>query len=68
MSTQEQIIYPLIAMDDEELVSNLILADRAVNNKDFVKYRKEVMYRLRCARPLVGWTPPVRMENNDETD
>ena len=59
---QTQTIDPIHVMEDETLVSNLILADRDHNVEDFSKYRKEIMYRLRCGQPLVNWTKPFRRE------
>ncbi len=60
---------PLHDMEDEQLVSALILADRkhieTGSDADIEKFRtlrKEVMYRLHCARPLLNWTKPTRRE------
>lgn len=56
---QMQITNPLHIMDDEQLVSRMIIADREERISDFKMYRNEVMYRLRRGN-LENWTPPSR--------
>ena len=48
--------------DNDTLVSQMTLADRQGNVLSFIELRREVMYRLRCAQPLVNWTKPDRFE------
>lgn len=61
-SVQQYVGNPIHDMDDEELMSKLVLARDNEENDKFVVYRQEVMYRLRCANPH-NWTPPSRLGN-----
>lgn len=54
--------HPLRVMDADQLLSRLVLADRDDQLGDFVKCREELMYRLRCAEPLINWSKPTRRD------
>jgi hypothetical protein len=62
----QQTINPLYVMDDEELVSRLILARDNKKINDFLLYRRELMHRLRCSH-LRNWTPPQRFTDGKAT-
>lgn len=53
---------PLHTMDDDQLLSAMTLADRAQNWDEFSRYRNEILYRMRCAAPLINWWKPIRRE------
>lgn len=61
LDIQERSINPIHDMDSDQLVSAMTLADRDQDYETFVVFRREVMYRLRCAEPLVNWTKPTRL-------
>ena len=58
---QTETVNPLHVMEDGEVLSRMILARDERRNDDFIKYRDEVMYRLRL-RHIENWTPPLRLE------
>jgi hypothetical protein len=60
-SVQTETVNFLYTMDSDQLLSAMTLADRDNRNDDFVRYRRELMYRLHCAEPLINWYPPTRM-------
>jgi hypothetical protein len=62
MNPQQETANPLHTMDSDQLLSALVLSDRAQNYEDFIRIRGEIMYRLRCAEPLVNWYKPTRLE------
>lgn len=49
-------------LDSDQLLSMLILVDRKQDYESFGKIRRELMYRLRCAEPLIDWYKPSRVE------
>lgn len=60
--TQEQDAISLLHhMDNDQLLSAMTLADRDKRYDDFTVYRREIMYRLRCAEPLINWYKPTRI-------
>lgn len=60
MDAQREDINPIETMESDQLLSKMTLADRAHNTEEFVACRRELMYRLRCAEPLVNWYKPIR--------
>jgi hypothetical protein len=67
MDAQQQTTNPLHVMEDGELVSRMIIARDHGDNELFRHFRKEVMYRLRCA-DLKNWAPPKRFPNSQEQE
>ena len=55
----QQTVNPLHTMEDEELVSRLVLARERGEDERFVELRREVMYRLRCSH-IENWRAPLR--------
>lgn len=63
MDAQLETVNMLHIMDNDQLLSLMTLADREQRFEDFVKFRREIMYRLRCATPLLEWQKPLRVED-----
>jgi len=57
-------LLPWRTMDCDQLLSAMTLCDREHDYDGFRLYREEIMYRLRCAEPLINWTHPSRMEKH----
>jgi hypothetical protein len=58
---QQERIIPLNSLDSDQLLSAMTLADRERRFEDFRLYRTELIYRLRCAEPLINWYKPTRI-------
>lgn len=58
---QSQNVNPIHVMDSDQLLSAMTVADRDKRYDNFRKYRAEIMYRLRCAEPLINYSPPMRI-------
>ena len=41
-------------MENETLVSNMVLADRNDDTENFIKYRAEIMYRLSISEKVLS--------------
>lgn len=59
-STQRQDIDILHTTNSDQLLSMLVLSDRKQDYESFGKIRSELLYRLACADPLIGWIKPRR--------
>lgn len=63
-SMQQDSVSLLHNVDSDQLLSAMTLADREKRYDDFAEYRREIMFRLRCAEPLLNWNKPMRMDKN----
>lgn len=58
-----QTVNPLHVMEDDELVSRLVLAREEGNNEYFLEVRSEIIYRLKRG-DISRWTPPQRFSHD----